>query len=252
MIDSTKRFSNRVENYVKYRPTYPTKIIDWLSLKTGFNKNSVVADVGSGTGIFTQILLDNGNTVYAVEPNTKMRLKAEKLLHNYSSLNSINGTAEHTTLPDLFVDFITVAQAFHWFNSAATRQEFSRILKPDAYCVLIWNERQSETEFEKAYENLLMKYAVDYSDVKHRNINHKTIAEFFAPQDFITENFSNNQIFDFEGLKGRLLSSSYIPDETQTVYPTMINELNEMFNFYQTNNTNQFNYSTKVYLGKLK
>lgn len=251
MNDNTQRFSNRVDNYVKYRPDYPKEIFAFLEKEIGFNKDFTVADIGSGTGILTQLFLDYGNTVYAVEPNEAMRIKAEELLNVSSKFISVDATAEQTTFKDASINLITVAQAFHWFDVVTTKAEFKRILKPNGYCCLIWNERLVNSAFEKAYEQLLFDYSLDYSKVDHKNINEEKIAAFYAPQQFVTGIFSNQQVFNFEGLKGRLLSSSYAPDETHPKHKAMIEQLNKIFEDFKENGFVQFNYDTKVYVGKL-
>ncbi|HEY2726235.1 MAG TPA: class I SAM-dependent methyltransferase, partial [Parafilimonas sp.] len=229
MADNTKRFGNRVDNYVKYRPSYPKEIISFLENEIGFNKDFIVADVGSGTGILSEIFLDKGNTVYGIEPNEPMRNKAEELLKNYSSFKSINGTAEQTTLQKESVDIITAAQAFHWFDVEKTKAEFKHILKPDGYCCLIWNERLNESAFAKAYDELLLGFSIDYAKVDHKNIDDKKIESFFEPNHVIKHSFNNKQVFDFEGLKGRLLSSSYTPDENHPKHNAMIESLMNIY-----------------------
>jgi SAM-dependent methyltransferase len=251
MNDITQRFSNRVDNYVKYRPSYPGSIISFLEQTIQFNGSFVVADIGSGTGILSKMFLDNDNTVYAIEPNEPMRNKAEELLQGYVSFKSINGTAEKTNLPGTSVDIITAAQAFHWFDAIRTKTEFKRILKPGGYCVLIWNERLAISGFEKAYEQLLLDYSLDYTKVDHRNIDEQKIAAFFAPHHFIKETFTNKQVFDFEGLKGRLLSSSYAPDEYHSKHNAMIESLKNIFTTFNQDNAVQFNYETKLYVGRM-
>jgi ubiquinone/menaquinone biosynthesis C-methylase UbiE len=251
MADNTQRFSNRVDNYVKYRPSYPKEIISFPEEQIHFNSSFVIADIGSGTGILTKLFLDSGNTVYAVEPNEPMRNAAEFILKDYTSFISVDGTAEQTNLLDNSVDLITAAQAFHWFDPAKTRTEFKRILKDGGYCCLIWNERLVESPFEQAYEQLLFEYSTDYSSVDHKNINDEKIALFFEPNQFIKQSFPNKQVFDFESLKGRLLSSSYAPDESHSNYAAMIEMLNEIFIKFNQSNAVEFNYETKVYLGKV-
>ncbi len=251
MNDNTQRFSNRVDNYVKYRPSYPTEIITFLRDEMQFNNSCVIADVGSGTGILSQMFLDYGNTVYAVEPNAPMRNKAEELLQDYTSFISVDETAEQTALPGKSIDLITVAQAFHWFDPVKTRAEFKRILKDGGYCCLIWNDRVIESPFEKAYEKLLLEYSTDYSKVDHKYMNDEKVTIFFEPQHYIKKSFSNKQVFDFEALKGRLLSSSYVPEENDLNYATMITALKNIFTTFNQNNSVVFNYETKVYLGKL-
>jgi len=251
MPANTERFSNRVDNYVKYRPHYPKEIISYLNTEINFNASFAVADIGSGTGILTELFLQNGNPVFAVEPNEAMRLKAEELFGNYKNFTSINGTAENTTIKNNSVDLIVAAQSFHWFDAIKTKEEFKRIAKPNAFAALIWNERQVESDFEKGYENFLLKYATDYSTVNHKNISEEKIGAFFYPGKFTVKAFENNQVFSFEGLKGRLLSSSYIPLENNDRFTLMINELKELFEKYQQKEEVFFNYITKVYSGKI-
>lgn len=250
-MENTERFSNRVDNYVKYRPTYPKQVITWLQSVINFTEQSIVADIGSGTGISTQLFLQNGNQVFAVEPNGPMREKAEVLLENFPSFISVNGTAENTTLLPESIDLIIAAQAFHWFNNEQTKNEFKRILKPEGCVALIWNERQVETNFEIAYENLLLEYGTDYASVNHRNVDVNKIATFFLPNKFEQAIFGNDQKFDFEGLKGRMLSSSYIPLEKNEKFDEMMADLQLIFDQYEQNDIVTFGFETNVYVGKL-
>ncbi len=229
MTDTIERFSNRVENYVKYRPGYPPEILDLFRNEMGLTEASVIADIGSGTGISAKLFLENGNTVYGVEPNEKMREAATGLLNNFTNFRSINGTSENTKLPEDSVDLIVAAQAFHWFEQEKTRSEFMRILKSGGSVALIWNERQlNTTPFLIEYEKLLLKFANDYAKVRHENINDESLTAFFQDKP-IHATFRNRQDFDFDGLKGRLLSSSYMPSETDDVFQAMIGELNALF-----------------------
>ena len=251
MSQSVERFSSRVESYIKYRPGYPTEILGLLQDDCGFTADSVVADIGSGTGKLTEIFLQNGNTVFGVEPNAGMRQAAERLLENYPNFRSIEGSAEETTLPDSSVDFITAGQAFHWFNPAKARKEASRILRPGGWVALIWNDRKLQsTTFLADYEALLLKYGTDYSEVRHDLAEH-TINEFFAPLTFRLITFPNKQVFDFEGLKGRVLSSSYTPEPQHPDFEAMINELRQIFLRNEQNGYVDFEYDTKVFYGQL-
>ncbi len=251
MKDSTQRFSDRVDNYIKYRPTYPTEIVKLLKEKCGLTEKIVIADIGSGTGIFTKMLLDNGNQVFAVEPNKEMRQAAELQLKDYPDFVSIDAPAEKTGLNSNSVDIITSAQAFHWFDREKVKIEFSRILRPDSWVILIWNERQTNSSaFLKAYEALLLKYAKEYSKVNHVNIDSKVIASFFSPRSFEVAAFQNNQEFDYEGLEGRLLSCSYVPNSDQPEHAPMISELKKIFQKYAKNEKVIFEYQTIVYYGQ--
>jgi SAM-dependent methyltransferase len=248
-MDNTQRFSNRVENYVKYRPHYPAVIVNYLQERFGLT-SGVIADVGAGTGILTKLFLDAGYTVYAVEPNEPMLAKATELLNEYPGYREVHGTAENTTLPDSSVDAIMAGQAFHWFDPEKSKAEFSRILKTHGLVALVWNERRIDTAFEREYEVLINRYGKDYAQIKHRNIEERDLAAFFAPAPMEIKEFNNQQVFDFEGLKGRLLSSSYIPQQVGHGYDEMIADLKELFNRYQQARTITITYDTKLYAGR--
>ncbi|HVF56218.1 MAG TPA: class I SAM-dependent methyltransferase [Pyrinomonadaceae bacterium] len=247
------RFSSRVENYVKYRPTYPPDIIDLLESECGLTRDSIVADIGSGTGILSEMFLKNGNRVFGVEPNREMREAGERMLRAYTNFKSLDASAEATTLGDRAVDFVTAGQAFHWFNSEQTRGEFSRILKPFGWAVLIWNERRIDsTPFLAAYERLLRTRGTDYEQVSSKYVDDETvIAPFFAPHKVHVKTFENYQEFDFESLKGRLLSSSYTPEPGHTNYAPMLEELADIFEAHEQGGRVRFDYDTKVYYGHM-
>jgi len=247
-MNSTTRFSNRVENYVKYRPHYPAAIVSYIQERFGFTSGTI-ADVGAGTGILTELFLNAGYNVYAVEPNGPMLEKATALLKEQPGFTAVNGTAEESTLPNGSVDAVMAGQAFHWFNPEKSKAEFTRILKPNGLVVLVWNERRTEAPFEQDYDVLINKYGKDYVQVKHRNIEPTDIAAFFAPAPMELKVFSNQQVFDFEGLKGRLLSSSYMPLLGEPGYGDVITELNLFFNKYQQAGHITITYDTNVYAG---
>ena len=250
MTDTVERFSNRVENYVKYRPDYPREIIGFLESKCGLTHETVIADVGCGTGISTRLFLDNCNCVIGVEPNAVMRAAALEQLDEFPDFTIVEGTSDATTLADSSVDMVVAAQAFHWFDAEKTRTEFKRILKPGGHIVLIWNERQLDTTpFLIDYEALLVKYAYDYGTVRHENIKKQELDDFFQ-NEYGSAAFENFQIFDFEGLKGRMLSSSYMPNETDAVFATMIEDLRSLFAKHAENGRINLFYDTKVYFSQ--
>jgi ubiquinone/menaquinone biosynthesis C-methylase UbiE len=250
--DPTCRFSNRVENYIKYRPGYPLAILEFMTKELGLTPSSVIADVGSGTGILSRIFLNNGNRVYGIEPNEKMREAAEDLLKNYWKFVSIATTAEATTLKRHCVHFITAAQAFHWFDIEAAKVEFKIIQKPGGWVVLIWNERKVDSPFLRAYEDLLLELSIDYQNVDHRKITEPVLTQFYGPGNYKCRMFKNHQLFDFSSLKGRMLSSSYAPTEDHPNFKPLIKELEEIFTAHQKNGNVRFEYDTKVYYGQLK
>lgn len=252
MEDSTKRFSDRVENYVKYRPHYPQEIIPFLTEHIGLTDEKIIADVGSGTGISTELFLENGNKVYGIEPNKEMREAAEKYLNKYKYFISVGGTAEESLLENDSMDIVVCGQAFHWFDVQKAKNEFKRILKENGYVILLWNSRKIDTsDFLIAYEKLLLKFGTDYEKVVHKTLesgDDKTIEWFFAPQKSYVHSFKNMQVFDFDGVKGRLLSSSYAPIDNKQ----MLEELKNIFDKYNKNGSVEFEYETKVYWGKMK
>ncbi|SRR6266496_548848 len=251
MSDPLKRFTSRVEAYVKYRPGYPHGVIELLGAECELQESSIIADIGSGTGIFSELLLKNGNEVIGVEPNAAMRDAAETLLKGYPRFRSIDGSAESTTLPAKSVDLITAGQAFHWFDRPKARTEFLRILKPLRFVVLVWNDRRlAATSFLSAYEELLNKYGTDYQQVSHLNVTGE-IAEFFSPGAFELQIFENSQRLDFESLKGRVSSASYTPEPGHVNFEPMIARLREIFEANQIDGAVSFDYDTKVYYGRL-
>ena len=247
----TTRFSDRVENYIKYRPGYPPGVIASLKEHCGLTPETIIADVGSGTGILTKLLLDNGNRVIGIEPNAAMREAAERLLEEERNFTSLAGSAEETGLPSASVDCIIAGQAFHWFDRPRAKAEFQRILKPAGWVVLVWNERETDTSpFLREYEALLKQYATDYHWVNHMNIDPEILREFYAPATVECDHFQNSQSFDFEGLKGRCLSSSYSPNAGQPGHAEMLASLETIFHRYQTGGKVDFTYQTSVYRGQ--
>lgn len=249
IIDPTQRFSNRVTDYIKYRPHYPEAVLDFLREALPLSVDSHIADIGSGTGILAQLFLKNNYTVFGVEPNQKMREAAEKLLQPYPNFRSINGTAEATTLAANSVAVITAGQAFHWFDGPQTKAEFSRILRAEGWVVLIWNEREMDSPFQQAYEQLLCEYALNYQQVDHKNVDDQSLRQLF---DYQLETFANQQVFDYEGLKGRLLSSSYAPLADHPHHLPMLAQLRRIFDTNQMDGGIHFGYETKVYYGQLR
>jgi ubiquinone/menaquinone biosynthesis C-methylase UbiE len=249
--NTVERFSNRVENYVKYRPAYPPEILDLFRDEMNLQKTSVIADIGSGTGISAKLFLENGNTVFGVEPNEGMREAAEGSLQDFPKFKSINGTAESTTLFDKSVDFVIAAQAFHWFDKTKTRPEFKRVLKDNGFVVLIWNERQLDsTALLRDYEQLLSEFGTDYQKVRHDNITKESLREFFQT-DFRQAIFQNSQSLDFDGLKGRILSSSYMPSAENERCSEMLIKLKSLFTEHAENGRIEVLYDTKVFYGQI-
>jgi ubiquinone/menaquinone biosynthesis C-methylase UbiE len=250
--NATSRFSDRVDNYVRYRPGYPQESLRVLQEDCGLKPEHVIADLASGTGIWTRMLLQNGSNVFAVEPNPEMRQAGERLLAEFPRFTSVAGKAEATTLPDASVDFVTAAQAAHWFDRKEARREFLRILKPGGRLVLLWNERLTDsTPFLREYEELLLTFGTDYEQVRHEHTN-DSVHEFFDPVPFHERFFANRQEFDYAGVEGRLLSSSYAPGPENAAHQPMLRELKRIFDAHASAGRATFEYKTRVYFGKLK
>lgn len=250
--NATSRFSDRIENYVRYRPGYPAEALQVLGDECGLSSKHVVADIASGTGIWTRTLLGNGNHVFAVEPNAEMRQAGERLLASFSKFTSVAGTAEATTLPEGSIDFVTAAQAAHWFDRERSRREFVRVLKPEGWLVLLWNERLTDsTPFLRDYEQLLLTYGTDYEDVRHEKTT-DSVNDFFDPMPFQSHVFEMRQEFDYAGIEGRLLSSSYAPGPGHPKYDPMLRELRRLFDAHSVAERATFDYKTRVYFGHLR
>ncbi|HSC39893.1 MAG TPA: class I SAM-dependent methyltransferase [Chitinophagaceae bacterium] len=241
----TKRFSNRVDNYVKYRPSYPAAMLSFFESTLGLKKEQRIADIGSGTGLFAKPLLQQGYSVVCIEPNEDMRKAGEQQLSSYPGFISRKHTAEQTGLRSHSVDLITVAQAFHWMDPDATKKEFARILKPGGHIVLAWNLRLHQSPFMKAHHALKEKYRTEATPA--RSEDESTLRSFFEPAPMQVTRFENNQRLTFEELKGQLLSASYIPLPGHPQYEEMIAALAELFVTHNQQGFVTMEHETKLY-----
>ncbi|HXQ25488.1 MAG TPA: class I SAM-dependent methyltransferase [Candidatus Acidoferrales bacterium] len=251
-VDPKQRFSNRVEDYVRYRPGYPRAILDVLRDECGLTPESVVTDIGSGTGLFAELFLENGNVVYGVEPNAAMRDAGEQQLEKHRHFCSVAGSAEATTLADASVDFVVAGQAFHWFDRAAARREFARILKPQGWVALVWNERAvGATPFMTEYERLLQRHGTGYSTIQHVYSEQAELEDFYGSGEVRTREFENQQHVDWEGLRGRLMSASYAPRPGDPKHEPMIRDLERLFAAHQSGGRVMILYRARIYWGRL-
>ena len=248
----TERFSDRVEDYAKYRPHYSPQVVWTLERECDLSSRHTVADVGCGTGLLAKIFLENGNRVIGVEPNANMRKAGERFLSCFGKFSMVAGSAEQSTLPDRSADFVIAGQAFHWFRPAPTRREFARIVKPEGWVVLIWHDRDTEsTEFLKEYESFLLRHSIDYPTIAHNKVaNYKALERFFSPNAMHLVTQASSQRFELEGLRGRLLSSSYVPREGPGA-EAMLKELPALFHRFAQNGEVVLAYQTKIYFGHL-
>ncbi len=251
MRDSTERFSDRVADYARYRPSYPEGLVPAIREAVGLTPAWVVADLGSGTGLSSRPFLEHGNPVVGVEPNEGMRGAAEASLAGFPAFRSVGGTAESTGLGDGSVDLVVAGQAFHWFDPAAAREESARILRDPGWAALFWNMRLSDADaFARGYESLLERHGTDYGRVRSRWADRPAIEAFFGgrPEE---RRMPNEQVFDFEGLRGRLLSSSYAPAPGHPSHEPMMEELRRLFDEHAVDGTVRFAYETELFLGRL-
>lgn len=247
-MDSTQRFSNRVRDYVRYRPSYPSAVIELLQTECGLEPGIPVADVGAGTGIFSRLLHGAGAQVFAVEPNAPMREAAEAELEGRPGYESLDGTAEATGLPDQSVAIVTCAQAFHWFANAASVAEFRRILRPDGWVLLVWNVRDElSTPFGAAYEALLRDYVPDYENVRHRDVSLESLRDLFG-EEVRLSSFPFHQDLGREAFIGRVASSSYAPAPESEEFGAFQARLEALFDAHQVAGQVRWPYQTQCYL----
>lgn len=250
--DTVARFSDRAGDYARHRPHYPAALIDLLVQRCGFGPTWTVADIGAGTGILTELLLRNGNPVYAVEPNAAMRAAAEAALAAYPTFRSSNGRSEATGLPAASIDLAVAGQAFHWFEPVATRREFQRILRPDGWVALVWNSRRSSgTPFLAAYQQMLDDFGTDYRQVDHKYVvDDAALARFFGGP-FSEDIMPNQQVLDMAGLAGRVFSTSYTPAAGDPRRAPMQARLEAIFAQNAVDGRVVMEYDTQIYVGRL-
>ncbi|MGE9310279.1 class I SAM-dependent methyltransferase [Niabella sp. CJ426] len=246
MTDPKQRFSNRVADYIKYRPKYPKGVIDILKRDIHLSSHDIVADIGAGTGFLTELFLDNGNLTYAVEPNEAMRQACSDLYGSEGRLKIIDGSAEVTHLPDQAIDLIVAGTAFHWFDPIETKKEFMRILRPDGHILLIWNVRKDDAPFTAGYEEILHRRIPEYEASKHRKFDIDLINNFLHPRKMKTQVLANSQSLDWESFKGRTLSSSFMPKQG-LLHDEVLSEMHDLYHRYQENGQVSFQYDTIMY-----
>ncbi len=250
MPDPKDRFSDRVGWYRRSRPGYPAEVIRLLREETGLSEASVIADLGCGTGISSELFLREGCRVQGVEPNREMALAAQALSNRYPRFTLVRAPAEATTLADASVDHVVAAQAFHWFDRPRLKRECARILRPGGWLVLLWNRRRVDgSAFLHGYEELLQRYGTDYREVDHRRIGASALGEVFAGGRYETRMLPNHQRLDRQGLAGRLLSSSYTPPPGHPDHAPMLAALERLFSRHQEGGAVRIDYDTEIHFG---
>ena len=248
---SSNRFDGKSSNYVRFRPSYPTGVLDAIIATCSLGSGSPVADLGAGTGIFSGLLLERGLNVFAVEPNAEMREAAEQSFGDNPRFQSVSGSAEKTGLPANTVDAVTAAQSMHWFDIGPARKEILRILKPAGWFAATWNQRDTDTPFQRAYADMLRRHISNYDDLVHTRIHDGMIEKFFGNDRFHHFEFSNGQLLDFDGLRGRMNSSSYVPAAGTEVYEQLSIDLNDLFAEHEEDGRVSFDYKATLYVGQL-
>ena len=250
--DRAHRFAGRVADYERGRPGYPEALFDRLVALAGLAPGAAVADIGAGTGIASEPLLRRGLRVFAVEPSDEMRAAAERRLGGDAGFRATAGRAEATGLDDASVELVIAAQAFHWFEPQATRQEFRRILRPGGMVALVWNARRATgTPFAAGYEALLLRHGTDYGEVGHRGLAPERLRTFYRG-DLATIRFDNSQALDRDGLRARLLSSSYVPAGGQPGHEAMLDDLDTLFERHAEDGVVELLYDVDLYFGMLR
>jgi hypothetical protein len=249
--DSKQRFSDRVADYVRHRPSYAAAVVDVVAEVTGLGPEWVVADLGSGTGLSCVPFLENGNVVIGIEPNAAMRDGGEEFLAGYPRFRSVDGSAEATGLEDHTVDLVVAGQAFHWFDWATARTECLRILREPPWAALMWNLRDSTAEgFGHEYEKILERFGTDYTTVRASWANPDAIRGFFGGA-FVDRSLPNPQLMDWDSLKGRHLSSSFVPKSDDPTFEPMMSELRRLFDEHARDGRVVFGQETRVIVGRL-
>lgn len=250
MINHTQRFTGRVENYIKYRPSYPQELICLLRSDIALSSDHLIADIGSGTGILSKMFLEAGNQVLGIEPNQEMREAAELLLAAWSGFKSIDASAENTTLADQSVDLITAGQAFHWFDPIRAQVEFKRILRPNGSVAFIWNCGKENSDFWTDYESFMLKHGTDYAELKADDTEGEQKIHGFFGGNFIFKQLENYQELDLESFTGRFHSLSHTPTPGHPKYDLAIQALSELFDRYQKNGRLRIEYDTRLFIGR--
>ena len=254
-LQPTQRFSTRVSYYVRARPKYPSAFLDFLRSDLGLTSAHRIADIGSGTGILSELFLCNGNAVIGIEPNAEMRAAGDEYLKNYPTFRSLSGAAEATTLPDHSADFVVAGQAFHWFDPPKARTEFQRVLVPGGWVVLVWNERRGGAPgFDVAYDELIQKFATDTHVDHHTTVTgvaDSVLGPFFGPGHFRIRGFDNFQELDLDDVKARILSSSYMPLPDHPAFADMMAHAEQAFAAHAVNGRVRMSYDTLAYYGRM-
>ncbi len=246
-----QKFDKKGKIYAKARPGYPRELFEHLIENNIISNDSTVADIGSGTGLFTMRLSPLVGKIFAVEPNSDMRRVAEEKYKEYNNIVSVDGTAEKTSLGEKSVDFVTVAQAFHWFDRQSFKAECQRILKPGNKILLVWNDRDTASELIKENYEINRRFCPDFKGSSNGiDFDREAFTDFFEG-DFEVVNFRNDLIYNLDAFVARCLSSSYAPKQGDASYEPYVRALEELFGRYKADGTVPYPYITRCYIGNV-
>ena len=256
MEDPRSRFSDRAENYAKYRPGYPKEVLEFLEERCALRSGSTIADVGSGTGALSALFVEGGHRVFGVEPNREMREAAEGFLGDHPLFESVDGAAEDTTLADGSVDLVAVANALHWVERDAAKAEFSRVLGSGGRVAVVWSmSREGGTPFLEAHTELVLTHRTGGGAGGAGDVHGMTGAFFDGGsgghRGYETASFPHFQALDFEGLKGLVLSSSTMPAPGRPGSEEMLRGLEGIFRAHESGGEVVMEYEVSVYCGRL-
>jgi len=248
-MDPTKRFSNRVESYIRYRPDYPPTVIELLQQDYGLSAEDELADMGAGVGHTAKLFAPHVGYIYAIEPNEEMNLALQQQMKHVPNFSARLRPAENTDLEARSVDFIICGQSYHWFNQKMARTEFERILNDEGYVVLMWNSRDRTSDFGRAYEQFLLDHGVDYTEVNHAKVGEEQFD--YLMRSWKRYEFENHQVLDAEGLIGRFTSSSYAPAPGSEPHQQATQVLSQIFEEFAEAGQLRMDYVTEVIVGKI-
>ncbi len=246
-MDYTTRFDGKGDIYDRARPRYAAELFEYMKHTLHIPAGSVFADIGSGTGIFTGQLLACGYRAFAVEPNGDMRRKAEEKLSYDKNFVSVAGSDAKIPLPDHSVDYITAAQAFHWFDADAFRKECERVRRPGGKILLVYNSRDEKADCTKALAALRRKYNPGFHGFSNGIGDDKCRAFFGGKCDLFR--VDHTQVYNRQGYIDRVLSSSYSLKESDERYGAYLEEIHALFDRFSVDGLIAVPTWTVAYIG---
>ena len=250
-MDYTHKFDGRAADYAAARPSYAEGLFDCLFERYGLAAGIPVADVGAGTGLFTEQLLKRGCIVYAVEPNEDMRHEAESRLSMYGGFISIAGDAARTGLADHSVHMVTAAQAFHWFDKELFKNECKRILKENGTIAIMWNFLDYKKELEGKIIDIQKKYTKLTFNASEEKQRDEDIIQFFGENKYKLKIYENNYLQNYENFIGNQLSMSYSLKESDEKYNEYVSKFKKLFEEFSEDNMVTIHNNTYCYFGNV-